>query len=279
MQDVMNKSESNDASGACWEANAETWTRQSRAGYDVYRDALNTPAFLAMLPDVAGLNGLDVGCGEGTNTRSVARRGAAVQAVDISPTFIRHARETETSDPLGIDYQVGDALALPFPDSSFAFVTSFMALMDVPDPAKALAEIARVLRPGGFVQFSILHPCFAPPRRKVLRDANGNVLGVELADYFAVGSHVEEWWFGRTPEEERRNGIKPFRTPYTHLTLSQWVDAIRAAGLVLRRLGEPSASDEVVRAFPDVADTQVVPLFLHVLADKPKAGEVRPEKQ
>ena len=40
---------------ALWEANAETWTRHSRAGYDIYRDALNTPAFLEMLPPVAGL--------------------------------------------------------------------------------------------------------------------------------------------------------------------------------------------------------------------------------
>ena len=44
------------SSAAYWEGNAETWTRHARAGYDVYRDALNTPAFLAMLPDVAGLD-------------------------------------------------------------------------------------------------------------------------------------------------------------------------------------------------------------------------------
>jgi len=42
-----------------WESNAETWTRLVRAGYDIYRDALNTPAFLAMLPPVSGLCGLN----------------------------------------------------------------------------------------------------------------------------------------------------------------------------------------------------------------------------
>ncbi len=73
-----------------WEANAENWTRFSRAGYDVYRDTLNTPAFLAMLPPVDGLAGLDIGCGEGTNTRQLARRGARIHAIDIAPTFIRH---------------------------------------------------------------------------------------------------------------------------------------------------------------------------------------------
>ena len=69
-----------------WEANAEAWTQQSRAGFDIYRDALNTPAFLTMLPPVKGLSGLDVGCGEGSNTRLLARLGARMQAVDIAPT-------------------------------------------------------------------------------------------------------------------------------------------------------------------------------------------------
>src|SRR5258708_2642933 len=77
---------------ACWEGNAETWTRQSRAGYDVYRDQNNTPAFLAMLPPIAGLDGIDLGCGEGGNTRLLAARGARMHAIDIAPTFIRHAR-------------------------------------------------------------------------------------------------------------------------------------------------------------------------------------------
>jgi 2-polyprenyl-3-methyl-5-hydroxy-6-metoxy-1,4-benzoquinol methylase len=89
-----------------WEANAETWTRHARNGYDVYRDALNTPEFLAMLPPISGLCGLDVGCGEGSNTRALARLGARVHAIDIAPTFVRHAQAAEASDPLGIVFQV-----------------------------------------------------------------------------------------------------------------------------------------------------------------------------
>jgi putative hydrolase of the HAD superfamily len=75
--------------GRYWEGNAEAWTKLSRAGYDVYRDYLNTPAFLEMLPDVAGLRGLDIGCGEGHDTRQVAGRGASVTGLDIAPTFHR----------------------------------------------------------------------------------------------------------------------------------------------------------------------------------------------
>ena len=253
---------------AHWEANAEHWTRQVRAGLDVYRDALNTPAFLALLPPVAKLEGLDIGCGEGANTRQVARVGARMQAVDIAPTFIRHARAAEAAEPLGITYGVGDGTALPFPDARFDFATAFMSLMDMPDQARALREAARVLRPGGFLQFSILHPCFVPPHRKVLRDADGRVRGVELARYFEdTAGAVEEWHFSTLPKEDRA-GTPAFRVPRFHRTLSGWVAIILAAGLRIEAMAEPSASEELARQVPTVADTRVVPLFLHVRVRK-----------
>src|SRR3954454_17579164 len=98
--------------GRLWNANAETWTKLARAGYDVYRDYLNTPAFFALLPEVAGLSGLDIGCGEGHNTRLLARRGARMTAIDIAEAFVAHAREAEADEPLGIDYRVASAVAL-----------------------------------------------------------------------------------------------------------------------------------------------------------------------
>lgn len=252
-----------------WEANAETWTKHARAGYDVYRDALNTPAFLSMLPHVSGLEGLDIACGEGSNTRAVARLGAKLNAIDIAPTFIRHAQEREDADPLGITYQVGDGMDLPFAAASFDFVISFMALMDMPDQGRVLGEIARVLRPGGFLQFSILHPCFVPPYRKTLREPDGRVRAVEVAGYFdAIDGEVECWWFSTLPDEERAK-VAPFQVPRFHRTLSQWVNLIIASGLMIEELGEPCADAELAEAQPVVADTRVAPIFLHFRARKP----------
>jgi SAM-dependent methyltransferase len=252
-----------------WEANADAWTRQSRAGYDVYRDALNTPAFLAVLPSVEGLSGLDVGCGEGSNTRQLARLGARMHAVDIAPTFIRHAQATEASDPLGIVFQTGDGMALPFADFSFDFVTAFMSLMDMPDQERVLSEIQRVLRPGGFLQFSILHPCFVPPHRKVLREADGKVRAIEIAGYFdSIDGKIDTFWFETLPRAEREQ-VAPFRVPRFHRTLSRWIEIIRRAGLAIDRLGEPCADAALAQAEPVVADTRVAPLFLHVRAVKP----------
>ena len=146
--------------GRLWNDSAASWTKLARAGYDTYRDHLNTPAFFQMLPNVAGLSGLDIGCGEGHNTRLLARRGAGMTAVDIAEVFIAHATQAETDQPLGIDYRVASAVELPFADATFDFATGFMSFMDIPETARVVSEAYRVLKSGGFLQFSIAHPCF-----------------------------------------------------------------------------------------------------------------------
>lgn len=254
---------------AHWESNAETWTIYSRAGYDRYRDALNTPAFLEMLPPVAGLKGLDLGCGEGTNTRAVARLGARMTGLDIAPTFVRHARDTEAQDPLGIDYVLGDGQFIDFPDASFDFVTAFMSLMDMADQQGVLKGVERILRPRGFLQFSILHPCFVPPTRKNIRNETGEAVAVQIADYFdETDGRIEHWLFSTIPAEQRA-GLTPFSIPRFHRTLTSWVSMIVGAGLAIEAFGEPMASSEVALAEPVVADTRIAPIFLHIRARKP----------
>jgi ubiquinone/menaquinone biosynthesis C-methylase UbiE len=254
---------------ALWESNAEAWTRLSRAGHDVYRDELNTPAMLDMLPSIVQLKGLDIGCGEGTNTRHLAARGARMHAIDVAPTFIRHCRETEAESPLGIDYQVSDAMHLPFLDETFDFATAFMSLMDMPNQELVLREAQRVLRPHGFFQFSILHPCFVPPHRKVLREDDGSVRAIEVANYFdRTDGRIETWCFSHASLEEQKQ-FAPFQIPRFHRTLSDWVEMINQAGLVIQEMGEPSATPEAIARFPMLRDTKVAGIFLHIRTVKP----------
>jgi hypothetical protein len=141
--------------------------------------------------------------------------------------------------------------------------------MEMPDHGLALREAARILRPGGFLQFSIIHPCFSPPHRRVLRDAKGNVEAIEIGRYFEpANGHVNEWIFSNLPPRERK-GAKPFRSPMFHRTLSSWVSLICHAPLVIEEFGEPTASAEEAAQEPVVADTRVAPLFLHIRARKP----------
>ncbi|MEN6368786.1 MAG: class I SAM-dependent methyltransferase [Thermotogota bacterium] len=258
--------------GRVWNGNAEAWTRLARAGYDVYRDALNTPAFLAMLPDVRGLGGLDVGCGEGHNTRLIAKRGARLAAVDIADVFIRHAREEEEREPLGIDYRVASALELPFPDCTFDFVTAVMCLMDMPNVERAVAEVYRVLKPGGFFQFSITHPCFDTPHRKNLRDERRRTYAIEVGGYFQrLHGDIEEWIFSAAPAEVRQ-GLPNFKVPRFTRTVSEWFNMLMERGFRIERVEEPCPSDAVVERCPQVQDAQVVAYFLHIRVHKPAAG-------
>jgi hypothetical protein len=60
-------------------------------------------------------------------------------AVDIAPTFIRHARDAEREEPRGIRYLVASGVELPFPDRAFDFVTGFMSFMDIPETGRLLS--------------------------------------------------------------------------------------------------------------------------------------------
>jgi ubiquinone/menaquinone biosynthesis C-methylase UbiE len=227
-----------------WNRNADAWTRLARAGYDVYRDYLNTPAFFKMLPDVRGCSGLDIGCGEGHNTRLLAKRGARVTAIDISEAFVEHAKRLEEQEPLGINYQVASAVELPFVDSTFDFAAGFMSFMDIPETDYVLAEAYRVLKPDGFLQFSITHPCYDTPHRRNLRDENGLTYAIEVGDYFRnLQGDVTEWLFSAAPPWVKE-GLPKFKVPRFTRTISQWLNLLIEKGFFLERIEEPRPSDQ-----------------------------------
>ena len=255
--------------GRYWNESAYAWTTLARRGYDVYRDHLNTPAFFAMLPNVEGLAGIDIGCGEGHNTRLLAKRGAKVTAVDISEVFMRFAREAEDNEPLGIDYRLASAVELPFADASFDFATGFMSFMDIPETERVFTEAYRVIKPGGFLQFSITHPCFDTPHRRNLRDIHRRTYAIEVGDYFRDrNGEIDEWLFKAAPAEEKKD-LPKFRIPRFTRTLSYWLNMIVNSGFQLEYVHEPRPSDETVAAQPELQDAQVVAYFLHFRVRKP----------
>lgn len=256
--------------GRYWEQNAENWTRLSRLGMDIYRDHFNTPAFLSILPPVKGLKGLDIGCGEGYNTRLLAGQGARMTAVDIAPTFIKHARRSEQKEPLEISYLVASGTDLPFKDSSFDFVSAFMSFMDMAGHEKALGEAFRVIKPGGFLQFSICHPCFDTPHRKWVDDENGNHVAMEVSGYFeSADGKVEEWIFHHAPHE-LKSKLPKFKVPLFTRTLSSWLNLLIDTGFTIEYVHEPTASDEVIKKVPHLADTRIISHFLIIRCRKSK---------
>ena len=252
-----------------WNANAPAWTALTRAGCDLYRDHLNLPAFLDLLPDVRGRRGIDLGCGDGHCTRRIAERGARMTGIDLSGAFVAAAEEAEAREPLGIAYRRASATQLPFEPGSFDFATAIMSLMDMPEAGRVLSEAHRVLRPGGFLQFSISHPCFETPHRRNLRDESGRSYAREVGGYFERrDGEIDEWTFGSASPEQRARHPK-FRIPRFTRTLGEWVDLVLGAGFAIERLREPRPDAALVAERPALQDASVVAYFLHVLARRP----------
>lgn len=251
-----------------WESNAEAWTRLSREGYDRARDLVIGPALYACLPDVAGLRGLDIGCGEGVDVRALARRGARMAGVDVAPTFIEHARAAERDDPVGATFEVASATDLPFEDAAFDFVFSNMCFHAVGDLDAALAEARRVLVPDGFLLFSIRHPCFTLPTMKWAFDRKGRPKAVSVAGYFeGPGVRDATWSFLAAPKALARK-LGAFRTRTYVRTLATWWNALAAAGFCVEHAAEPHPEGATVEAHPELAPLAVVPFFLVARARK-----------
>lgn len=250
-----------------WNKNAPVWIELSRAGYDIYRDYLNTPAFFMILPDVKGLKGIDIGCGEGHNSRLLATKGAIVDAIDISTLFIECAIKMEKEYPLGIHYSVASATKLPFINDSFDFAASFMCLMDLPDQEKVVSEVYRVLKPGGFFQFSIEHPCFKTPYQRKVQHAEGEI-AFEVGNYFTItDGKIEEWIFGDAPDE-LKNRLPKFRIPNFHRTLSWWINTLISVGFSIELLHEPYPDEAAILNKPRLKGAREVSFFLQVRCRK-----------
>ena len=97
--------------------------------------------------------------GPGTLIGPALERGALVSAIDLSPRMVAEAQARHP----GVDIVVGDAAGLPHPDRTFDAVTLSFCLHHTADPGAVLAEVHRVLRPGGRVAFAV----WAPPVGRV----------------------------------------------------------------------------------------------------------------
>lgn len=108
-------------------------------------------AFLDWLAPEPGLRWLDVGCGNGAFTERLVERCApvSIHGIDPSEEQLAYARARSTSR--AVQFRQGDAMAQPFPDNNFDAAVMPLVIFFVPDPAQGVAEMARVVRPGGAV--------------------------------------------------------------------------------------------------------------------------------
>lgn len=223
-----------------WSDAAEAWIDFVRTGKDVFRYGLNNPAAFELIGDVNGLTVLDLACGEGYNTRILARGGRKVTGVDFSEKLVELAMLEEAKEELGIHYVVLDATDLQgLSDRCFDLVVCFMALQDIEDYRKAISEVSRVLKSGRRFVFSIPHPCFE----------------TMMIDGERV--HSSEKYFGETRYPIHWNMerlSKPFKTTSFHRTLTAYFEALHKSGFHVSRLVEPKLTSEALRKYPRLKD-------------------------
>jgi len=128
---------------------ATGYERERHRGYHALLDELELDA---VEPFVRGRDVLEVGCGTGLILEKLARSARRAEGVDLSPGMLEHAKRR------GLDVREGSATELPYPDASFDVSVSFKVLAHVPDIERALSEMARVCRPGGYVIAELYNP-------------------------------------------------------------------------------------------------------------------------
>lgn len=114
-------------------------------------------AYVAERVPLAGTRALDVGCGGGLLCEGLARAGAQVTGIDLSPTMIEVASLHAAEAGLRIGYRVADAASLVGADAPFDLVCCMEMLEHVPDPSQVLATLAQLTRPGGDIVVSTLN--------------------------------------------------------------------------------------------------------------------------
>ena len=128
-----------------WDESAAAWIDDMGERGDFSREFILDPALRARIGLGTFADALDVGCGEGRFCRILRELGIAATGIDPTAALLERAREL---DPEG-RYVEARAEALPFADASFDLVVSYVTLVDIEDADAAIAEMARVLRPGG----------------------------------------------------------------------------------------------------------------------------------
>lgn len=228
-----------------WDTAAEGWLDFVRTGKDHWREGVNNPATFKLIGNIKGKTVLDLACGEGYNTRVMARKGAKVTGIDYSQRMIDFARTEERKQPLGIRYCRMDASCLNgVSDASFDIVACFMALHDIENYQDAVAEVARVLKHGGRFIFSITHPCF--------EDMLVNGVRVNAAEkYFEEAQHLIEWKMKRLTTH--------FKTISFHRSLTDYSLVLAKNGLSISRLVEPQPTKQAQRKHPRFKDVPFKP--------------------
>jgi SAM-dependent methyltransferase len=224
-----------------WAESAAAWIADMGEEGDYGRACVLDRPMLERIHGRGFAAALDVGCGEGRFCRMLQAAGISTVGIDPTEELLHEARRRDPKS----DYRIGRAEALEFPDHSFDLVVSYLTLIDIDDIDRAIAEMARVLRPRGTLLIANLTSfATAGPDGGWQPDPDGRL-------HFCIDHYLDE-----RAEWVSWRGI---RVRNWHRPLSRYMTLLLGAGLMLTHFDEPAPNS----GDPDRADRyRRVPWFL-----------------
>lgn len=233
-----------------WEDNAEWWIDGFTDGADPEYEEQILPLAAEELRDARRV--LDVGCGDGQVSRLAGRLGA--DAIGVDPTW---NCVTVAQQRGGASFARAAAARLPFADASFDAVVACLVFEHIRDVDLAIAEVARVLQPGGRFCFFLNHPLLQTPSSGWIDD--------QFLDppeqYWRIGPYLTE-------DERLEEVEKDVFIPFIHRPLSRYVNALIANGLLIERMEEPSPPSGFLARAQEYAAAASIPRLLYLRASK-----------
>jgi len=236
-----------DQSRRLWEEHAAWWIEGFTEGADPeYVDQIIP---LAVGEQTGRARVLDLGCGDGQIARAIASTGATVVGVDPTTNQIDVAA-ARAGGPM---FAQAGASALPFTNASFDGVIACLVFEHIDDVDGAIAEVARVLRPGGRFTFMLNHPLLQTPGSGWIDD--------HMVDppeqYWRIGPYLEE----AETIEQVELGV---HIRFLHRPLSRYLNALADSGLTLEHMDEPAPTERFLAQAPEYLDAATVPRLLHL---------------
>jgi SAM-dependent methyltransferase len=234
-----------------WELTAGWW----QATFTEGADAEYTEQIIPMAAEhLAGARRvLDVGTGEGQLARVAAALPGVGRVAGIDPTRAQVLVARDRGG--GASYARAHAGALPFPDETFDAVLACLVFEHIDDADTALAEVGRVLVPGGRFLFFLNHPLLQVPGSGWIDD---HILEEQ---YWRVGPYLVE---DRSVEEVDKGVYVPF----VHRPLSRYVNAMAASGLLIRAMEEPPPPPGFLSRAAEYEQAASIPRLLFLRAEK-----------
>jgi SAM-dependent methyltransferase len=234
-----------------WDEHAQWWIDGFTNGADPEYEEQIIPLALEELAGRQSI--LDVGCGDGQIARALAGQGSTVLGVD--PTQLHIDVATERGG--GPTYLLGSASELPAPDTSQDAVVACLVFEHIDDMEAAIAEVSRVLKPGGQFSFFLNHPLLQTPGSGWIDD---HIIDPP-EQYWRIGPYLVE----TESVEEVERGV---HIRFIHRPLSRYINVLIAHGLTVERMLEPSPPPGFLDRAPEYALAHTIPRLLYIRSVK-----------